>query len=276
MAISGKFRCLFCEKRLKDIGHWLRHGIRCSKVSKYIINENSCRLCKTTYSDIRSHMHAAHSDLFDEEGSKKCSHCQKDCKSSNEVTAHEVSCAFFEKYLQGQKCLLCDKSYVRLRPHFLSVHGKIFKRHVRKYLSGLKDQDNEHENVNENCEPTHSILSSFECNVCYESFEKEIELVEHKKKHDIINNILGYDSQSSSVIIEDEEKEAIKVEPIKNEECEERESYHPDEVTKLYKCPLCHSKWVHLEQTQNHIFQFHRIPVEMQSANGIRIEEILV
>ena len=236
MAISGKFQCLFCEKRLKDIGHWLRHGIRCSKVSKYIIDENSCRLCKSTYSDIRSHMHAAHSDLFDEEGSKKCSHCQKDCKSSNEVTAHEVSCAFFEKYLQGQKCLLCDKSYVRARPHFLSVHGKIFKRHVRKYLSGLKAQD-EDENVNE--------------------------------------NILGYDSQSSSIIIEDEEKEAIKVEPIKNEEVEER-LYHPDEVTKLYKCPLCQSKWVHLEQTQNHIFQFHRIPVEMQSANGIRIEEILV
>ena len=48
------------------------------------------------------------------------------------------------------------------------------------------------------------------------------------------------------------------------------------EVTKLYKCPICQSKWLHYKKAQNHIANFHRIPIELQSQFGITIEEIIV
>ena len=48
------------------------------------------------------------------------------------------------------------------------------------------------------------------------------------------------------------------------------------EVTKLYKCPFCQTKWLNLKKAQNHIVSFHRIPIELQLQFGITIEEIIV
>ena len=48
------------------------------------------------------------------------------------------------------------------------------------------------------------------------------------------------------------------------------------EVTKLYMCPYCQSKWLHLKKAQNHIVNFHHIPIELQSQFGITIKEIIV
>ena len=47
-------------------------------------------------------------------------------------------------------------------------------------------------------------------------------------------------------------------------------------VTKLYKCPICQSKWLQKTQAQDHVADYHRIPVKLQSQFGVTFQEIAV
>mgnify|MGYP001263182833 CR=1 FL=1 len=218
-----------------------------------------------------------------------------------QVEAHEVTCAFYLKYVRGHKCLICNiscKTPRSAKTHALYVHEDLYN----SFIYGVtlpdkvenvgskqesEDTKNERENLNENVE-------FFDCNECPQSFELEFELAMHSKKHHCDNatplkKIQIGESFSLSHIkyeLEDEEVDldlcaATTVEPII---CQSESVPQPTlgietldlEVTKLYKCPICQSKWLHYKKAQNHIANFHRIPIELQSQFGITIDEIIV
>ena len=141
-------------------------------------------------------------------------------------------------------------------------------------------------------------VKSFECNECPKSFELRFELEMHSKKQHHNNatplkKLRISESFSLSHIKSEDEKvdlddAATTLKPIVGQHesmpqpttgIETQNLDQEDdsgEVTKLYKCPFCQTKWLNLKKAQNHIVNFHRIPIELQSQFGITIKEIIV
>ena len=94
----------------------------------------------------------------------------------------------------------------------------------------------------------------------------------------------AYESPLSPVI--DIDNDLIKIEKESDDEMskeapgpkepKQTKNAHPDQVTKLYKCPICEAKWLHFKQTQDHISQHHHIPLTLYSKLGIQIEEFVL
>ena len=83
------------------------------------------------------------------------------------------------------------------------------------------------------------------------------------------------DIDDELIKIEKESDNEISIEFVKKAS-KEPQNTHPDQVTKLYKCPICEAKWLYFQQTQDHISQHHHIPLTLYSKLGIQIEEIIL
>ena len=169
-------------------------------------------------------------------------------------------------------------------------------------IDSFIENSNEGENETTNEQGFH--LQSFDCNECQKTFELKFELTMHiKKYHEKPNagepkclpnlsqstesfNTFKLEQSEISVIeidddlikIEKESDDEISIEFVKEAPKEPLQSRntHPDQVTKLYKCPICEAKWLHFQQTQDHISQHHHIPLALYSKLGIQIEEIVL
>ena len=84
------------------------------------------------------------------------------------------------------------------------------------------------------------------------------------------------DIDDELIKIEKESDNEISIEFVKEAPKAQTKNAHPDQVTKLYKCPICEAKWLHFQQTQDHISQHHHIPLALYPKLGIQIEEIIL
>ena len=78
----------------------------------------------------------------------------------------------------------------------------------------------------------------------------------------ILENLKKGDSDSSS----EEIQETINDQDIKMSENDDTDDDEddPNELTTIYKCPMCFKKFATLSHIENHIFKFHKIPLKVQ------------
>lgn len=112
----------------------IRHEIFCSKTHRYISGQK-CLLCNSSsQKKIKSHMNACHRDLLGlGSGRKHCKHCKKQFQYTPQMEAHEFTCVFYQKYLQGNLCLICNQTVKNERVHLRKIHRVLYLSHVNEY-----------------------------------------------------------------------------------------------------------------------------------------------
>ena len=175
----------------------------------------------------------------------QCRFCGKKMSDRGNVKRHETACSRYHHYISGNTCLLCNKSYTN--PHNLAVH---------MYMHRKKNDFSGHKYIRVQPKRNEVLETNLKSNLCSESFDSESDLNLHVK-----NNHFSEE-------LEDTIKSETKLKHSSGK--------LPGEVTKLYECPLCSSKWLLLREVQDHINEYHHISEETQSKLGIKIEEFFV
>ena len=185
-------QCQHCKRKMKGLDqvHKIRHEIRCAKICENISGK-MCKFCKmsfATFDHVYEHIRVTHRAKLSGGSNNQCQYCKKILQGADQVKDH-LTCAFFLKYVRGQRCLVCNLSsqtHESAKTHVLDKHNELYSS-LMNVMNGItlphREEHVECKQASEEINEEDGKMESFNCNKCPRSFQLRFELAIHSKKY---------------------------------------------------------------------------------------------